>query len=297
MNSHKTTTAHPVLFDLSADLAPTASDAGDSWWFASRLRDDDGDLYWTKTHVIQMSESYVSTVSVLRDSDRRADERHTAEPAAEVKAAADRLDVQTSLLDMSGGPDEFTTSGATDDAAFRLTLRRTEPALYNGGSGVFPFLGGRTGQLSLPGLAATGTITIDGVERNVKGRTWFDRQWIAGPADPPRFLWFGLDLGDGRYLSVWDTTGDGVSWLTALKPDGTHVITGAQRTAHEGGYLLAIPDLDASLEITYRRLDATEGDSTNVCTVAGTFAGREVTGHGYHDIVGASGPETTRHHA
>jgi len=43
------------------------------------------------------------------------------------------------------------------------------------------------------------TITAEGSTHGVSGRTWFDRQWGSGSTEPPRFLWLGLDLGEGRY--------------------------------------------------------------------------------------------------
>ena len=121
----------------------------------------------------------------------------------------------------------------------------------------------------------------------VSGRTWFDRQWGSEGTEPPRFTWLGLDLGAGRYLSVWDTTGDGTSWLTELKADGTHTITRAQRTDHNGAWRLTIPDLDACLEITHRGLpDSHDGLYAGVCSVTGMLAGEDIAGHGYTDVIG-----------
>ncbi|MEV1177706.1 lipocalin-like domain-containing protein [Nonomuraea sp. NPDC049784] len=208
-----------------------------------------------------------------------------------MKLSADSLHVRTSILAIRGDLDELEITGATDTATVHLTLRRDEPVLYNGGSGLFPFFGGITGQYALPGLTTTGTVTADGTTHHVSGRTWFDRQWTPQSDTPgmeiPRFTWLGLDLGAGRYLSVWDTTGDGTSWLTELKADGTHTITRAQRTDRNGAWRLTIPDLDASLDITHRGLPGPhDGLYTGVCSVTGTLAGEAIAGHGYTDIIG-----------
>ncbi|MFI1707616.1 lipocalin-like domain-containing protein [Streptomyces griseoruber] len=110
----------------------------------------------------------------------------------------DRLNVQTSVLSLSGDLDDIEISGTTDTASIRLALRREEPLLFNGGSGVFPFFGATTGQFALPGLITAGAITIVGVTHRLTRRTWCDRQWLSEISEPARFLWRGLDLGAGR---------------------------------------------------------------------------------------------------
>ncbi|MEI5521911.1 lipocalin-like domain-containing protein [Streptomyces brasiliscabiei] len=277
---------HPTLISAADDLAATAPGKNDSWWFASRLHDEDGNVVWAKIHVMDTDGACHSTVALLREADGHTSSKHTVEPLHDVKLSTDRLDVQTSVLNLSGDLDELEISGATDTASIRLALRREEPVLFSGGSGVFPFFGGTTGQYALPGLTASGTVTIEGVTHQLTGRTWCDRQWLSGISEPLRFLWLGLDLGAGHSVSVWDTEGDGTSWLTALREDGSHLITSARRTGRDERWILTVPGLDARLEITPRRLDGTQGSHSNVCSVTGTFDGHEITGHGYADVVG-----------
>ncbi|MFJ9588787.1 lipocalin-like domain-containing protein [Streptomyces acidicola] len=277
---------HPTMVDASGELAAKDPEMLDSWWFAARLHDDET-TFWVKIHATGLHGSCISTVALLRELDGHSSVRHVPEAIHEVALSATSFDVKTSVLAMSGDLDAMEISGDTDTASIRLSLRREDPVLYNGGAGIFPFFDGMTVQYSLPGLTTSGTITVDGVTREVSGRTWFDRQWAAAGSGPQAFTWLGLDLGAGRYLSVWDTVGDGTSWLTALKPDGTHTITRAQRTGGDGHWTLAIPDLDASLEITYRGLPGAGGPLyTGVCSVTGTLEGHDITGHGYTDSAG-----------
>jgi hypothetical protein len=280
------TTFHPTLFNAADGLAAAGPGKEDSWWFVSKLHDDDENVIWVKIHMIVMQGACHSTVVLRREADGHTRDKRTVEPLHDVTLSTARLDVQTSILSLSGSLDELEISGATDTASVLLTLRREEPVLYNGGSGVFPFSGGTTGQFALSGLTAAGTITVEGVTHRVSGRTWFDRQWVSGVTEPSRFVWLGLDLGAGRYLSVWDTVGDGTSWLTALEADGSHLITHAERTDHNGHWILTIPSYDASLEITRHRLDGSQDFNTNTCSVTGMFAGQEIIGHGYADVVG-----------
>ncbi|MFF4526694.1 lipocalin-like domain-containing protein [Streptomyces bluensis] len=201
------TTSHPTLISAADDLAATAPGKNDSWWFASRLHDGDGNVFWAKIHAMEAEGACHGTVALLREADGHTSNKHTVEPLHDVKPPTDRLDVQTSVLNLSGDLDELKISGTTDTASIRLALRREEPVLFSGGSGLFPFFGGTTGQFALPGLIASGTITVEGVTHRLTGRTWCDRQWLSETSEPLRFLWLGLDLGAGRYLSVWDTEG------------------------------------------------------------------------------------------
>lgn len=278
---------HPTLISAADELPADSSNVLDSWWFTARLHAGET-VFWVKIHAMTVQGTCHSTVALLQEPDGHTSEKQTAESLDAVTLSADHLHIRTSILEMSGDLDALEITGATNAASVQLTLRRDEPVLYNGGSGLFPFFGGTTGQYALPGLTTTGTITADGTTYHVSGRTWFDRQWGSEGTEPPRFTWLGLDLGVGRYLSVWDTTGDGTSWLTELKADGTHTITRAQRTDHtNGAWRLTIPDLDASLEITHRGLpDSHDGLYAGVCSVTGTLAGEAIASHGYTDIIG-----------
>ncbi|AKJ15177.1 hypothetical protein ABB07_35495 [Streptomyces incarnatus] len=279
------TTTRPTLIDAASGLAANSAVDADSWWFGARLHDHEK-VFWVKIHAMEMNGACLSTVALLREPDGHTGDRHAIDTKDGVTLSADSLDVRTSILTMSGDLDELELSGATDTASIRLTLRREGPVLYNGGAGVFPFFGGTTGQYALPGLTTSGTVTVDGVTHQVGGRTWFDRQWVSGATEAPRFTWLGLDLGAGRYLSVWDAVGDGTSWLTELKPDGSHLITRARRTERDGHWVLTVPSLDASLDITRRELFATQGAYTGACQVTGTLAGEDISGHGFTDVIG-----------
>ncbi|GHE04953.1 lipocalin-like domain-containing protein [Streptomyces alanosinicus] len=279
------TTTRPALIDAAGDLTPTSPDNTDSWWFCAKVHDQEK-VFWVKIHAMIMQGGCLSTVALLEDGGGHASGRHTGEAVDDVKISADSLHVQTSVLTVSGDLDRLEISGTTDTATIRLSLRRETPVLYNGGGGVFPFFGGTTGQYALPGLTTSGTITVDGVTHQVGGHTWLDRQWVAGITQAPRFTWLGLDLGAGRYLSVWDAVGDGTSWLTQVTADGSHLVTHARRTGHDGHWVLTVPALDASLDITHQALASAEGAYTGACRVTGTLAGEAVTGHGFTDVIG-----------
>lgn len=283
---------HPTLVDPADILSATTEAGTNSWWFASRLEHQDS-VFWALIHTMSAPDGgTISTISLFQESagsEGHTSEKHAIESADAVTLSTEDFEVRTSILSMSGDLDRIEISGTTDTATIQLTLRREDPVLFSAGSGYFPFFGSTTGQYALPGLLASGTITADGVTYQVTGRTWLDRQWGGGPAEgatPTGFTWLGLDLGGGRYLSVWDTQGDGTSWLTELRPDGTHTVTHARRTGEDGHWTLTVPSLDATLEITHTGLSSTAFAYTGVGAVTGKIAGQEISGHGYTDIIG-----------
>ncbi|WP_033293263.1 lipocalin-like domain-containing protein [Amycolatopsis jejuensis] len=280
------TTTHPTLINPADELPASASHPVDSWWYTAQLRAGDTQ-FWVKIQAMTTNHTCHSVVALLQEPEGHTSLKEAVESSDDVTVSTDAFEIKTPLLQMHGDLDGMEVSGATDDAVVKLALRRNEPVLYNAGAGLFPFCGGQTGQYALPGLTTTGTITTNGTEYQVTGRTWFDRQWATPGNEPPRFTWLGLDLGSGRYLSVWDTSGDGSSWLTALDADGTHTLAGATRTGSENTWELTIPTFDAVLTVTHRELPGSrEGLYGGVCTVTGIFRGDTVTGHGYTDVVG-----------
>ncbi|GAB2785321.1 hypothetical protein GCM10027091_18000 [Streptomyces daliensis] len=265
------TTTHPTLVSAVDQLPADPSRVMDSWWFTARLQAGDS-VFWAKIHAMTVQGTVHSTVALMQDTGGHSSHKQSSDSPDTVTLASERLDIRTPILHIQGELTGMVIAGATDTGSLQLALRRDEPVLYNGGSGLFPFFGGTTGQYSLPGLTTSGTVTVDGITYEVSGRTWFDRQWGTPGTELPRFTWLGLDLGHGRYLSVWDTTGDGTSWLTELAADGTHTITGARRTEHDKGWSLTIPRLDGTLELTHRELPGSDdGLYAGVCEVTGTL--------------------------
>lgn len=284
---------HPTLTNPTEQLAADPSHPVDSWWFTARLRTHQT-VFWAKIHAMVIQDTCHSTVSLLQEPHGHTSHQHAAESTDTITRSTTALDLDTTILTLRGNLDDLEITGTTGQASIQLALHREEPVLHTGGSGIFPFLGATSGQYALPGLTTTGTITTAHTTHQVNGRTWLDRQWkLEGPhtpqnTKPPRFTWLGLDLGAGRYLSVWDTDGDGTSWLTALHADGTHTITHAQRTDHpDGGWKLTVPALHATLRITHQPLpDSHPGLYAAVCRVTGTLADENINAHGYADILG-----------
>jgi hypothetical protein len=278
----------PVWVAPAFDLAAHGIEAGDSWWFASRVTTGSA-WFDLKIHALVTGENCLSTVAIRRHDTGEITAAHAVDPLGDVVSSTEKFEVRTSLLSLRGDLDNLSIDASSGETRVCLALHREGPTLYNAVTGHFPFFGTATYQYALPGLRASGTVRLAGTEHAVTGETWFDRQWFSGARTRPvRFTWLGLNLGRGHYWSVWDTVGDGSSWVTILRPDGTHTVAAARRTGGEGRWRLVVPALEADLTVDHRLLDEVPSFplSTMVCEVTGRQAGRAVTGRGFADIIG-----------
>jgi predicted secreted hydrolase len=92
--------------------------------------------------------------------------------------------------------------------ALELELRALKGVVLNGGRGLDqkgPELGNASFYYSLPRLAATGTVQIDGRVLDVTGTAWMDREWSTSglSAGIVGWDWFSLHLSDGRDLMFY----------------------------------------------------------------------------------------------
>jgi predicted secreted hydrolase len=122
---------------------------------------------------------------------------------------------------------------AGGQAALRLDLAASKPPTLHRGSGWIDF--GRAGgsyYYSRTRMAATGTLTLDGIELAVTGDAWFDHQWgdfiaVGGGG----WDWYAVNLADGTDVTLsLVREADGsypLVYGTLVRPDGTTVDLGA----------------------------------------------------------------------
>jgi predicted secreted hydrolase len=97
---------------------------------------------------------------------------------------------------------------AAREFTLRLTFRVTKPPVLQGDAGVSR-KGPRTTQASyyysVPHLDASGTASIDGKERAVRGVAWLDHEWSSEYLAPEArgWDWIGINLDDGGALMVF----------------------------------------------------------------------------------------------
>jgi predicted secreted hydrolase len=95
--------------------------------------------------------------------------------------------------------------GAAAGASFGLTLslEAQKPAALHDGDGWIDFDGaGGSYYYSRTRMAATGTLSLDGVSQGIVGIAWFDHQWGDFIAVGGGWDWFAVNLEDGTDLTI-----------------------------------------------------------------------------------------------
>ena len=122
-------------------------------------------------------------------------------------------------------------NAGSGDEAIHLRLEAAGPVMLNGEGGLSrkgreP--GNASYYYSIPRLATSGTIRVNGEEFSVTGLSWLDREWGTTALEPNQdgWDWFGLQLADGRALMFYrlrqkDGTTDPVSGGTLMEVNGS----------------------------------------------------------------------------
>lgn len=314
----------PPQFDPIACLGYLPNVIRNSWFLIGHLETTEGRKFNCLLHQIVNSApgEPITMASIVNITDitagtYRGEERLHTEPDVRVSRAG--MDNLTPTSAMSG--DHRSIRATADFGWGALSLRAEFPGhvMMNGGSAVFSFLGGTsTVQYSVPWGRGSGILTLDGVRHEVSGDFWFDRQWgllqgLLGepptPVDPTdNWLWMDLNLSNGIALGLWDleVSGQRHSWVTALYPDGTHVIAAIEPQPGDPGsvwtspstgqhyptrFKVKVPALNCVLDVTalieaQEIVSPTEPKYEGVASISGSFAGEAVTGFTLIEMVG-----------
>jgi predicted secreted hydrolase len=104
------------------------------------------------------------------------------------------------------GPATWTLRARTDRVVVALDLVALKPPVLQGEAGLSRKGPGQASYyFSVPRLAASGAVTVDGATRRVQGRGWFDREWSTSVLglDQIGWDWFGLHLDNGEDLMAF----------------------------------------------------------------------------------------------
>lgn len=305
----------PMFIDPVADLKPQEGVMGDSWFLGCNLDADDRE-FGLQIHYVKKPIGPGMTTVALSDM---ATSRYLLDDGKDgnLTAAGDGFTVSSEDLTWSAEPGGMRVTGqiGSGEASFDLTIRRKGSVLLPySGTGLFPLLDNElaTYQFAFPLMDTVGTVTVDGQSYPVTGNSWFDRQWFkiakaeTLASGDTRWSWLSIQLSDDTIVAVWNATGKRErTWANILHPDGTLTVadveqfsenlTGTWLSAESGvvwpsGWNVVIPGLNAKLTATY----TFEGQETfanfhrleGVIHVQGTFAGQDVTGRGYGELVG-----------
>ena len=304
--------------DEGAHLAPI-----EWWYFNGHLADDTGREYSYHFVTFQSVSSTGLTARLFHLSwaDHEQGLYLTVEKPdlPQGKRSIGTFSFQTSDWRMQG-------KAAEDGAEYRLafqagkyfvdtTASSTKPPSLHQGSGLVGL--GRAGKsyyYSRTRLETTGTLSVDGEVRPVRGTAWMDHQWGDLIVAPVGWDWLSLQLNDGSELMVslvWDSAGHSPisGYGTYVPRDGPASNVGnddieltatgswtspATGTVYPMGWTLLVKSLDLSLEIRPVQQDAEFVGSPNILpsywegavSAKGAKAGDPAGGKGFLEMVG-----------
>lgn len=115
------------------------------------------------------------------------------------------------MLKASGGGGKDHLHSEIDGFVLDLDLQETKPPVLHYAGGPHPYyFGGYTYYYSRVNMATTGTLTFGGKTYQVKGSSWFDRQYgELLQAITQGWQWFAIELDDNRQIMLYDLLGKG----------------------------------------------------------------------------------------
>jgi predicted secreted hydrolase len=200
------------------------------------------------------------------------------------------------------------------DVALSLSLQALKPAVLNGIGGLSQkssARGNASYYYSIPRLKAEGSLSIAGLEHEVAGLAWVDREWgsSALSGEQEGWDWFALQLSDGSDLMYYnlrrtDGTDDPHSAGTWNAADGDSEYLSASDVTIEvrdfwdspaGGrypmeWMIVVPRLELELQIdpvlAAQELATSVRYWEGAVDVQGTRAGKRIEGRGYVELTG-----------
>ncbi len=134
--------------------------------------------------------------------------------------SADSLHIQAAFLsgeppeiwvnqtDSTGSmmPFQYLIKASTGEDSICLNLDATRPPLILDEDGfLYQGSGNYTYYYSLTNLAVGGSVTFEGIQENVTGIAWFDRQYGSfNPYEDESYEWFSIQLEGNMDLNIWN---------------------------------------------------------------------------------------------
>ena len=303
---------YPAFVKLPADQA-AHPDAANEWWYVVGRAQADGHVFGYEVDIIPRSniagastQSPPEALVAISDvtTGQYFDQSFVYSPSQGTFSAT-TLDESTPNASLSGPLNAMHLQATMPSGTIDLTLDAKGPALYNGGTGLVPFITGSSYYYSLPTLATTGTIVESGKTYKVSGLSWLDHQWGDWNwTGLDHWTWMGVHLSNGVSIDLGDVfTGGTESFpVTVLQPDGTEeLVTVDPLAAGTSGFVTSpvtgqtygtkwqvkIPALHASLTVTASpKLQEIQGIYEGASTVTGTYEGKAVTGQAEAEQLG-----------
>lgn len=236
----------PLFVDTSRDLVRHTSTFVESWYVNAAF-ESGGRILGFEWHQGVTAMGSATEFLVMNATDDIWRPYAAAEPASEaVGASTTEMKVWSTVGSLTGDRSEMRLKAVNGNNAVDVVMRPQAAELYNGTTGLLPFLGTESYEFAFPNMVTRGTITIDGEVHAVDtDAVWFDRQWGSADGLTPEDLarnaalvnqahwtWLGLGFGPGNRaaISFWDVMGEDARWtfLTYLREDGVQINVEAQ---------------------------------------------------------------------
>jgi len=316
-------------FNPIRDLGPHFDEDGDSFYLMSDVKDAKGRAFTVLFNQLFIYRSPLGPIAQLAISifDESTKEYHFGEITYFLPLVADGNTIALSstnpisqtILDIAmpegrlyGTMDAMYVEACGDDVlGFSMRMEAHGPILSNLVTGVIPFGGGVDWEYAIPQMETSGTLIVHGETYDVKGTSWFDRQW--GRFGPYKWTWMGIKLDNGVTMSLWDQQGMNLNpdsflstpgksvpgeraFVTILDPNGSLTVadvnvTGSARWTSPNSkrvyptrWKVVIPSKQATLEINllaqYQEISSPVGTSRmeGKAAVAGTYDKGKVKG-------------------
>jgi predicted secreted hydrolase len=298
----------PTFVHLPADQAAHPS-APDEWWYTVGHVSSHGHEYG---YEVQLVNSGVAQLAIDDVTAGKYYSRQVAYKPGEFSLSSTSLDVRLPDATLSGPMNAMHLTATLPQGRLDLQLDAKGSAMYDNGTGLFPFLNGSSYYYSLPDVQTSGTMTIGGKTSKVTGQSWLDRQWGTWDwTQLHRWTWMAIQLRNGESINLWDllsTTGE-QHWATVLHPDGSESVVSvspvAQRATdfvtspttgqrYAGKWTVEIPTLKTTLTVTatpalqeiQAKVPFSPGINEAASRVTGIYEGKPTTGQAYVEQLG-----------
>lgn len=310
--------------DLETALA-RKTDYNNNSWFAFGRFEADGHVLDYLFHIMQLEFpklmggiKYQTVVTVLDETTGDYYSKDYLFKLKDVKEQAEPFLLEVPNGSISGNWDKLHIRINEGDFKLDTVVSAIHYPVVSCGTSVFELLGMCIHQFSVPYMNTTGTLTWKGHTYVIsdKGYTWFDRQWQQlNMKNTMKWSWMAIYLENGDIISVLDCDAPGYEngLVANLLTDGTQIngmgseavrpfkqgeseyyYNPAAKQEYPSHWHIDIPKIDAKLEITpfkkeqdiasvFAPLSKYEG----VCSVKGTYKGKEVTGTALVELIGA----------
>ena len=300
----------PTFVKLPADQAAHPNAKGE-WWYTVGHLSAGRHKYG---YEVELTAGGLTQIALTDVTAGRYASQQTQYHSGQFSVSATTLDVRMPDASLSGPPESMHLRADLPHGigTLDLTLQAAGPAMYDNGTGLFPFLGGTSYYYSLPELRTSGTLTLGGKATRVSGISWLDRQWGDWNwGTLHKWTWMALQLSNGQELNLWDlfdSSGQG-HWATVLNRDGSERVVSVNPLApaatdfqtspttgqrYAGKWIVQIPSLHARLIVTAQPVlqeiqsgaPFSPGINEAAASVGGTYLGQPVTGQAYVEQFG-----------